>query len=167
MAMRSLSTQECEEILREFRLRCPDFPDQLQQELAFNFGLDAPCDIDFLDVIEIMARPGLFDVITGEATRTEEAEACLTDILIEADTKGVKVGSVTGALLIVKQTNLRFKPFAEMHRTLMDALHPGAQFFQAMYCESSLAEGLRLQLILTGINTLDEFVGPREYRPPI
>ena len=39
-----------------------------------------------------------------------------------------------------------------MHRRLMGTLHTGpAALLQAMYCESSLAGGVHLKLILTGI----------------
>ena len=162
--MTALPPEACEEILGDFRLRVPDFPDAQLQELAFNYGLDATCDVDPLDIIEIISKPGPFDVFAGGATSQHLANSCLSDILIESETKGIRVGRVAGALLVVKQTNMRFNTFISMHSRLMDALHPGAQLLQAMYCESSLAGGVHLNLILTGIDTLEEFVGPRKRR---
>lgn len=164
MAMTALPPEVCEEILADFRQRRLDFPDTLLQELAYNYGLDATCDIDPFDIVEILSKPGKFDVFTSGATSQHLADGCLSDILTEAQTKGIKVGCVAGALLVVKQTNMRFSTFASMHSRLIDSLHPGCQLMQAMYCESGLDGGVNLKLILTGIDTLDEFVGPRERR---
>lgn len=164
MAMLALPPEVCEEILEDFRQRCLDFPDPLLQELAYNYGLDAICDIDPFDIVEIISKPGPFDVFTGSATSQHLADACLSDLLIEAEATGIKVACVAGALLLVKQTNMRFNTFVSMHSRLMDTLHPGAQLMQAVYCKSSLEGGVNLKLILTGIDTVDEFVGPRERR---
>jgi hypothetical protein len=164
--MNALSARECEEILEYFRLRHLDFPDGLLQELANNYGLDAPCDIDPLDIVEVVSRPGPFDVLTANIASQEQADAGLSDLLTEAEAKGMKVGTVGGALLVVKQTDMRFNTFVSMHRRLMDTLHPTrAILLQAMYCDSRLAGGVHLKLILTGINMLEVFVGPRERRP--
>ena len=162
MAMTALPPEVCEEILEEFRQQCLDFSDSLLQELAYNYGLDAICDIDSLNIIEIISKPGPFDVFTGGATSQHLADGCLSDLLIEAEAKGIKVGCVAGALLVVKQTNMRFNTFVSMHSRLMDTLHPSVQLMQAMYCENSPEGGVNLKLILTGIDTVDEFVGPRE-----
>ncbi len=162
--MNALSARECKEILEDFRLRHLDFPDGLLQELAYNYGLDAPCDIDPLDIVEIVSNPGPFEVLTSNIDSQEQADVGLSDLLTQAEAKGVKVGTVCGALLVVKQTDMRFHTFVSMHRRLMDSLHPGAGLIQGMYCEKSLAGGVHLQLILTGINMLEDFVGPRERR---
>lgn len=164
--MKAVSTRDCEEILEGFRVQHIDFPDVLLQELAYNYGLDAPCDIDPLDIVEIVSKPGPFDVLTADIASQQQADGALSDLLMEAEAKGIKVGTVGGALLVVKQTDMRFSTFIKMHTRLMDTLHPSrAALLQAMYCESNLAGGVHLKLILTGINTLEEFVGPRERRP--
>ncbi len=167
MAMTALSAQVCEEILEDFRQRRLAFPDTLLQELAGNYGLDATCDIDPLDIVEIVSKTGRFDVFSGGATSQQLADGCLSDLLIEAEAKGIKLGCVAGALLVVKQTNMRFNTFVSMHSRLMDSLHPRVQLFQAMYQEISLDEGVDLKLILTGIDTLEEFVGPRNQNMPL
>lgn len=157
MSMNALSESDCQEILEEFRSRLPNASVALLTELAFNYGLDAPVDLDPMDVASILAHPGPTEVFSVVIDEQRGAEAGFYDLMSNLRDQGESLSTCGGVLLIVKARHIDLAAYGRVISALNQGLHPQTLSGHALYCVKNTNAKVSLTLIVVGIGSLNEF----------
>lgn len=167
MSMNALSESDCQEILEEFRLGIPNAPIAVLTELAFNYGLEAPIDIDPMDVVSILASPRTPEVFSVEIDNQCGVETGFSELMSHLCDRSVSLSTCAGALLIVNGHHIELAGYGRTLSTLHQILHPQAQWGYALYNSGVANPKIILKLILAGIDSLTEFTGQRQSVSPV
>ncbi len=156
MSMNALSERDCQEILEEFRSWIPNASIALLTELAFNYGLDAPVDLDPMDVASILAHPGPTGVFSVVIDEQRGVEAGFSDLMSRLRDQGVGLSSCAGVLLIVKESHIDLAAYGRVVSALHQGLHPQTLSGHALYCVKNTNAKVSLKLIVVGNGSLIE-----------
>lgn len=153
MACSACSEEACSEILDYLREKCPDAADGLLESLAENFGLDAPFDLDPADIAHCLSFQGGKLILVSSAIGQGRVKTALTNLLAEAESKGVNPAFSASALAIIKgNRNVPMKKdYYPVLNILRNSMHPDALICVAWYELPDMVDELNLTLILSGI----------------
>lgn len=153
MAFSACSEKACSEILDYLREKCPDVAERLLENIAENFGLDAPVDLDPADIAHCLSFQGDKLVLNSSSTGQGRAKTSLTKALAKAESKGVNPAFSSSALAIIKckHTASLIKDYYPVSDILNKSMHPDAFIIAAMYEDPDMGDEFNLILILSGI----------------
>lgn len=155
MSMNALSESECQEILREFQSRLPHLPSELLTELAFNYLLDAPVDLDPQDVIFMLAAPATPRIFCAEIEDEQALDAGFTQFIAGLGGQTRSFPDCSGCLLILKTNALDLPAYGRVLNILRQHLPPQARWGHACYRHEDAHLKARWQLILVGSEALN------------
>lgn len=162
MARSALSSQEreCEYVYLMSAL--PNISGELLKAVADTNALKALCDLDVVDIEVVLSQLGPMVVIDLAELPIENPVAAVEAVFNELHRRSIKLSRVSGALLLVSGDEIRLNRISCIPESIREPLHPQASFAFGCYLDSSIVGKLSVKLILTGISTLEEFVGPEE-----
>jgi len=158
VAIMTLSSNECDEILKYFRAELPDVDDELLQELASNHALETLACFDSVDFHAILSVPGPKVVLRGQIQSDRTENISWTSLFPEWSANGMDLAKVTSALLVVRTAAKRpFPIFSILVNFLESELQPAALLGGPIYRDKSLHdETSALLLVLSGAGTAQE-----------
>lgn len=153
MSMTSLSVSDCLDILKDFKLRVPHVPVDLLTELAFNYGLDAPVDLDPMDIVSILSPSGTPRVFPAEIGDYRRVEAGFSEFMSRLCDQGVSFSMSAGCLLIVKSNHIDLPVYGRILSILSSHLHPQTHLGHALYSVGDASPKVSLKLILASTDS--------------
>ncbi len=149
MSMNALSESECQEILCEFQSRLPHLPGELLTELAFNYLLEAPVELDPQDVIFMLSAPTAPRIFGAEIEDDKPLDVGFAQFMAGLGGQARSFPSCSGCLLILKTNMLDLPAYGRVLNILRQHLPPQASWGHACYRHEDAHAKTRWQLILT------------------
>ncbi len=162
MARSALTNQESECEYAYLISALPNISAELLKEIADTNALEALCDLDVVDIVAALSPPGPMVVLDLADLPIENPDAAVEAVFNELRSRSIKLSQVSGALLLISGDEIRLNRISCIAESIRAPLHPQAQVAFGSYLDSSVVGKLSVKLILTGVSTLEEFVGPEE-----
>lgn len=162
MARSALSNEESAGEYAYLIAALPDVSAELLKEVADTNAQVALYDLDVVDIVPVFSPSAPMVVIDLAGLANDDPDAAVEAVFNELQSRSIKLSQVSGALLLISGDIVSLIRTSCIAESIGALLHPYASVAVGCYVDSRIVGKLRVKLILTGVSTLETFIGPKE-----